>query len=81
MEGEARRKEGEGEDSSSKETIGRSGIDETLKWSRRTYAFAAIERQVKDSLMRDILVYAGVIDSERWASHYRGKRETHISVT
>jgi len=56
MEGEARRKQGKGEDSSSKETIGRSGINETLKWSRRTYAFAAIERQVKDNLMRDIVV-------------------------
>ena len=56
MEGEAGREKGKGEDSSSKETIGRSEINETLKWSRRTYAFAAIERQVKDSLMKDILV-------------------------
>lgn len=56
MEGEAGRKQGKGVDSSSKETIGHSGINETPKWSRRTYAFAAIERQVKDSLMRDILV-------------------------
>lgn len=56
MEGEAGREKGKGEDSSSKETIGHSGISETLKWSRITYAFAAIERQVKDSLMKDILV-------------------------
>ncbi len=40
--------------------------------NRRTYAFAAIERQVKDNLMRDILVPcgAGVIDSERRALLY-----------
>jgi hypothetical protein len=66
MEGEAGREKGKGEDSSSKETTGHSGINEKLEWSRRTYALAAIERQVKDSLMRDILVLCWTaIDSER----------------
>lgn len=55
MEGEAGRKQGKGEYTSSKETvIGRSGVNETLKWSWRTYAFAAIERHVKVNLMWDI---------------------------
>lgn len=61
MEGEARRKEGKGEDSSGKEAISSSGINERLKCSWRTYAFAAIERQDKDNLMKDISALSGVI--------------------
>ena len=58
MVGEARRKQGEGKDSSSKETKvvqGSMNVTNMESENWRTYAFAAIERQVKVNLMRDIL--------------------------